>query len=171
MAGGGITPVVGRPGIQSGKQVTYGQIFYQPESVQYIPGGGILDASCLDFTNPTNTLCLRAGLPVGRIGTPNAVAGVAKSWSPCWMGALPNALGGSQTTIILSLLQAAELVRRCGASGTFALIGGPYPNAPFSLQRELTVTYSAVNLTTGVVTITATSTAAVSAVNRIRRIV
>jgi hypothetical protein len=163
----GITPVVGQPGIQTGKTVTYGSIFYQPETVSYIPGGGVLDASCQDFLNPTNTLCLRAGLAVGRIITPNAVAGVKGRWSPSWIGALPNALGGAQTSITLSLLQAAELVRRCGTSGTFALIGGPYPNAPFALQRELTVTFSAVSLTTGVVTITATATAAVAAVNQI----
>jgi hypothetical protein len=163
---GGIAPVVGRGGsIQPGKTYLPRFIFAKPESALYIPGGGVLDASCQDYSNPDNVLCLRAGLPVGRILVPNAVAGVKGRWSPSWIGSLPNAVGDGQTSITVSALQAAEIVRRCGATGTFVLIGAQTTNAAQAAVRELTVTYSAINVTTGVITNTAIGTGAVSGVN------
>src|ERR1700712_4189150 len=60
--------------------------------------------------------------------------------------------GGSNTTISTDVNTAAEIVRRIGTSGTFKLTGPPAANGTVATQ---TVTYSAVNLGTGAITITA----------------
>ncbi|VTT98932.1 unnamed protein product [Gemmataceae bacterium] len=140
-----ITPVIGRPGIQSGTSVTYRQVFKQPESVLYLPGGGVIDAAAQDPGND-DPLTLRGGLLMGRKTS-------GKKWLPSLIGKMITAaLTSTGTSITLSAAAAAELVRRVGTSGTFKLTGPPTANGT---ARTVTVTYSAVNTSTGVVTITA----------------
>lgn len=150
-----ITPVIGRPGIQSGSTVSYRQVFANPESVKYHPGGGVLAAAAQDWGNTPKTT-LRAGLLVGRVTA-------TKKWLPSIMGKMiTNALTNSGTEITLSAAAALELVRRVGTSGTFKLTGPPAANGT---ARTLTATHSAVNTTTGVVTIAALGVNEVQTVN------
>lgn len=139
-----ITPVIGRPGIQSGSTVSYRQVFRLPESVLYLPGGGIIAAAAQDPGNTGSPLTLRAGLPMGRVAA-------TKKWLPSLMGLVDTAYA-SGTSLTLTTAAAAELVRRVGSSGTFKLTGPPSANGT---ARTLTVTFSAVDTGTGVVTITA----------------
>lgn len=140
-----INPVLGQPGIQTGTSVVYGQVFKQPESVLYLPYGGHIDASAQDFGS-TNPLCLRAGLAMGQVSA-------TKKWLPAFMGkVLTSAVGPTDTTFTVSVAAAKELVRRIGTSGTFKLTGPPTANG---VVRTVVVTYSAVNTSTGVITITA----------------
>ncbi len=60
--------------------------------------------------------------------------------------------GGSNTTISTDVNTAAELVRRIGVSGTLKLTGPATAGGTVATQ---TVTYSAVNTSTGAITITA----------------
>ena len=59
------------------------------------------------------------------------------------------------TTITTDVNTAAELVRRIGATGTFKLTGPPTAGGAVVTQ---TVTFSAVNTSTGAITITDSAT-------------
>ncbi|MGA2584772.1 MAG: hypothetical protein ABSG31_15960 [Tepidisphaeraceae bacterium] len=106
--------------------------------------------------NPTNapyTWLLWAGQLFGRI---TATAKYANSI----LGLTASATASGATSIATDVNTAAEIVRRIGASGTFKLTGPPAASGTVATQ---VVTYSAVNVTTGVITCTATSAAAVTA--------
>lgn len=146
-----ITPVIGQPGIQAGTSVTYRQVFKQPENVLYLPGGGTIDKAAQD-PGSDDPLTLRGGLPVGRKTS-------GKKWLPSFIGkTISGALAGAGTSITLAAANALELVRRVGTSGTFKLTG---PATTNGVARTLTVTFSNVNTSTGVVTITAVGVAQV----------
>ncbi|MBA4187583.1 MAG: hypothetical protein C0467_06145 [Planctomycetaceae bacterium] len=147
--------MIGQPGIQSGSTVAYRQVFKQPESVLYFPGGGTIAAAAQDYGNG-DPLTLRGGLLMGRVTS-------TKKWLPSLMGKMITAaLTGSGTSITLSTAAALELVRRVGTSGTFKLTGPPAANGT---ARTVTVTYSAVDTGTGVVTITAVGVNQVEQIN------
>lgn len=118
------------------------------------PGGIILDYTKMrDTDNPDlDPLRLRAGIMIGKATTGGKYANSV-------IGALQAAVAAAATTLTLTALQAGEIVRRQGASGTFKLTGPPAAAGTVATQ---TVTYSAVNTTTGVVTCTALSAAAVA---------
>lgn len=143
-----VSPVLGQPGIQSGTTVSYRQIFKQPEYARYHPGGGVIAAAAQDRGNTGSTLTLRPGLLMGRITS-------SKKWAPSVVAKVGTAVTSQgATSITLSVADALELVRRLGTSGTFKLTGPPTAGG---VIRTLTVTYSAVNTSTGVVTVTAMS--------------
>jgi hypothetical protein len=75
------------------------------------------------------------------------------------LGLTVGAVASSATSITTDVNTAAEIVRRQGASGTFKLTGPPTAAGTVATQ---TVTYSAVNLSTGVITCSALSAAAVT---------
>ncbi|MBA4192223.1 MAG: hypothetical protein C0467_30000 [Planctomycetaceae bacterium] len=151
----GITPIIGQPGIQSGNTVTYRQVFRQPESVLYFPGGGTIDKASQDYGND-DPLTLRGGLLMGRVTS-------GKKWRPSLMGKMITAaLTSVGTSITVSVATAKELVRRVGTSGTFKLTG---PTAANGTARTVTITYSAVDTTTGVITITAAGVNEVQTLN------
>jgi hypothetical protein len=133
--------------------------------LQMLPGGVILDgAKARDPDNPdynasTDAFAqyrLRAGLLVGKV-TAN------DKWANSVIGRNTGALANGDTTLTLaSAQQAVELVRRVGATGTFKVTGPP---TAAGTVRTLTATYSAVNTTTGAVTITALGANEVQTVN------
>ena len=104
---------------------------------------------------------LYAGTPIGKLSA-------SSNYAPSIIGLTSAALGGSQTTLNTDVGTAAALNYRVGSSGTFTLTGA---NVAGGTARPLTVTYSAINLTSGAITITATATGAVSAVNQINSLV
>jgi hypothetical protein len=107
-------------------------------------------------SNPTNapyTWLLWAGQLMGRITATGKYANSV-------IGLTSAATASGATSITTDVNTAAEIVRRIGASGTFKLTGPPAASGVVATQ---VVTYSAVNTSTGVITVTATSAAAVSA--------
>jgi hypothetical protein len=107
-------------------------------------------------SNPSNapyTWLLWAGMPMGRITASGKYANSI-------LGLTAAAVASAATSITTDVNTAAEIVRRIGASGTFKLTGPPAASGTVATQ---VVTYSAINTTTGVITCTALSAAAVAA--------
>ena len=116
---------------------------------EYLPKGLIIDGS--GSRDPLNTSYLdylRPGLVMGRI----TATGL---YRPSIMGVLSVAYttGGSGTSMTVSAATAVELARQ-GASGTFTLTGPP---TAAGTVVSTTITYSAVNTSSGVITISATA--------------
>ena len=115
---------------------------------QYREGGAIIDGD--ESRDPLNTSYLdylRAGLVMGQITT-------GGKFAPSIIGALSGAYdkdGSNQTTMNVTAATATEIVRRIGSSGTFKITGPP--SAAGTVVTE-TVTFSAVNVTTGAITVT-----------------
>lgn len=139
---------LGVPGTVSGDQVTFGTVWLSGQGV-YKPGAGLINvAKTRDTGNTTSTGILRTGLLM-------AYNPAGKDYANWPIGVSTAAITGAGTTLTVSATQAAELVRRVGATGTFVLTG---PEAASGTVRQRTVTYSAVNATTGAITITALGT-------------
>lgn len=155
----------GKPGVQTTYIATLRDIFQgNSELAAYLPMPVTVDGTA--SSNPSNSpyvWSLWAGMPFGQITS-------SKKFANSILGLTSAPLGGGQTTLTTDAATATELVRRVGASGTFNLAGGPTTNGPGSAVRSLTVTYSAVNVTTGAITITATSSGAVSNVNAVEAV-
>jgi hypothetical protein len=145
-----ITPLIGRPRIGAERQVTHRTVSRQG-LWDFLSNGGTISATASrDQGNTEDPLLLRPGLLMGKITS-------GGKWAPSILG-LTNGAYASGTSLTLSVAAATELNRRVGASGTFKLTGPP---AASGTVRTVTVTYSAVNTSTGVVTITAIPVAAV----------
>jgi hypothetical protein len=140
-----ITPILGRAGVGSALTASYGRVFRADEGKMYFPHGGVIDGASRYYGGGTDLFLLRPGLLMGRVTA-------TKKWKPSVFGVTTGALAGGGTSITLSAAQAVELVRRVGATGSITLTGPPAANGT---ARSSVVPYSAVNTTTGVVTITA----------------
>jgi hypothetical protein len=147
------------PGFYAGQSITPRNIFTTAQSsqVHLEPTFGLIDGTASRDPGSSSVSLLRAGLLMG-IETSN------KKYAPSIIGVLSAAVGGSQTSLTVPPAVATELVRRQGGSGTFTLTGPP---ATGGVVRSFTATYSAVNTSTGVVTISALGTGAVSGVNAV----
>ena len=161
------TPITGLPGVGTSITSIPKEVFAgNQQFAQYIPGMKLIDGTKTRDTLNTDdsgnpyTSVLRAGNLLGKETANN-------KYSNSIIGVTTLALGGSQTSLQVSAVTATEIVRRIGNSGNITLTGPAVANAAASTVRSLTVAFSAVNTTTGVVTITATGTGAVSAVNQI----
>jgi hypothetical protein len=154
---GAINPVSAsaRPGISAKTTASFRVVTIDGNST-IAPGKGVLDGTkARDIGNTGFTTTLRPGLLLAK----NATSGKYANWS---LGTTAGALAGTGTTFTLTAAQATELVRRVGATGTCVLTGPPTANG---VARQMTATYSGVNTTTGVVTITALG---VNQVERVR---
>ena len=138
-----IAPLFGRPGVGAARTAQYGRVFRSAARTEFFPAGGIIDGASRDYGNSDNLFLLRPGLLMGRVTA-------TKKWRPSIFGVTQGAYTSGGTSLTLTAAQAVELVRRVGASGTFTLKGAA--TAGGSLTTT-TVTYSAVNTSTGVVTI------------------
>lgn len=139
--------VLGFPGMRSVSTAEFKRVFSSPSPL-FLPGGRIIDGiKSRDPGNTPYTDSLRAGLIMGRVtASPNRYAN-------SFFGTTTGALAAGGTSITVSAAQAAEIVRRIGATGNITLTGPSSANGTDT--RQATVAYSAVNTTTGVVTITA----------------
>lgn len=114
-----------------------------------LPGGIILDGSeSRDPLNTGNLATLRAGMVLGRVTSGGRMA-------PSIIGVLASAhaessTGGEGLAMTVSAATAVEINRRIGSSGTFKVTGPPSAGGTVA---TVTVTFSAVNTTTGVITI------------------
>ena len=146
---------LGRPGITAASNIGY-RFVSMDGKIGYKPGGGLVKGTkARDIGNTDETNVLRPGLIMAQHPT-------NKDYANWIIGVSTGALAGTGTTLTVSAAQAAELVRRVGSTGTFVLTG---PEAASGTVQQKTVTYSAVNTTTGDITITALG---VNQVERIR---
>lgn len=144
---GAIVPLIGRPGVSAGRTANYGIVFRNTHGKLLFPGGAIVDGTKSRDPENTNILVMRPGLMLGRTSgnkLANSMIGVSQT----------AITGASSTSVTLTVPSATELVRWMGTSGTFTITG---PASANGTMHNETVTYSAVNLTTGVVTISTTT--------------
>ena len=116
---------------------------------EYLVRGVIVDGSLSrDPLNTGDVDYLRAGMVLGRITATSLYA-------PSILGVSTVAYsntGSTNTNLYVSAYTATEIVRRIGTSGTFKLTGPPSAAGTVAVS---TVTYSAVNTTSGLITVTA----------------
>jgi len=113
----------------------------------YRPDGVIIDgAYSRDPSNSSDVRTLLAGLLMGKITA-------SSKYAPAIIGVTIGAYTSGGTSLTVSAAQAVELVRRVGSSGTAALyVVGP-PGAAGTVAITA-CTHSAINVTTGVLTVT-----------------
>lgn len=139
----------GPPGVGVPRTSSYRTIFLQ-RSESFLAQGRYISGECSrDPGNSPDVTSLRAGLLLGRISTVVNSLGVVGAYAPSIMGLTTNAEAIGSTAIEASAAVVTELVRRCGASGTFKLTGPA--TAGGAVQTE-TVTYSAASGTSITVT-------------------
>ena len=144
------TDVTGLPGIKTTRTATHRKVRSTDQGMLHYPGGFIIDGSKAGDAGNTGDLdVLRAGTMMGRITT-------GGKYAPSFIGALQQDEVITATVITLTLPQAAALVRRVGTSGTITLFGGITAGATPTFFTE---TFSAVDLATGIVTVSAIDTA------------
>ncbi len=141
----GIIPAIGRPGIGSAVTAQRRGVFRDAMFGAFAGGGTIEGSLSRDPGNSAHSVySLRPGLLMGKITS-------GGYWAPSIIGVTQAAYTSGGTSLTLTAAQAAYLVARVGASGTFNLIG---PASAAGSNNTTQVTYSGVNTTTGVVTIT-----------------
>jgi hypothetical protein len=143
----------GKPGVTGNFVSQPREVFYSGRQfAQFWAPPVTVDGT--NSSNPSNapfTWLLWAGMPMGRITSSGKYANSI-------LGLTTVAAASAATSITTDVNTAAEIVRRIGASGTFKLTGPPAAAGTVATQ---VVTYSAVNVSTGVITCTATSAATV----------
>ena len=139
------------PSVGTTRTATPRKLLSTEESAQYLPGGKIINgALSRDPDNSGDVDVLRAGLVMGMISATGLYA-------PSILGVLASAYDkdttstGGSLELTVSVACATEIVRRIGTSGTFHLTGPPTAAGTVAVSTD--VTYSAVDLTTGVITI------------------
>ena len=146
-------PITGLPGIGTARVATPREILAgNAQFSQFVPGLRVIDGSrSRDPLNVPDVDVLRAGLLLGKT--------TANKYAPSVIGMLTTAAVAGATSLAVAPAVATEIVRRLGTSGTFKLTGPPAAAGTVATQ---VVTYSAVNTSTGAVTCTATSAAAIA---------
>lgn len=141
-----LTSIAGTPGIQGAYNAQPRDIFYSKRDLAtFIPGPVTLDG--IASSNPQNTpyvAYLFGGMPVGRETT-------SGQYATSILGTTSVSYTSGGTSLTVSAATATELVRRIGSSGTFKTVGPPTANGTVATT---TTTFSAVNTTTGVITVT-----------------
>jgi hypothetical protein len=154
----------GKPGLQPQFQFVPREIFFtNRSSAQFMGGPVTIDGNLTsNAQNSPYTFFIYAGTVVGKVTA-------TKKYTESIIGLTTVNYGGNQTLLYTDTLTAAEIVRRNGTSGNLSLTGSNIPNTVLNV-RTLPVTYSAVNTSTGAITITPLYAAAVSAVNAVEAI-
>lgn len=134
------------PGIGSARTAAFRNVLWGTEGKILKPQGVIVDGSkSRDSGNTGDLATLRCGLLMGRI----AASG---KYAPSILGVLAADAAGSATSVTVAAAQAAEIVRRVGATGTLRFVGPPTAGGTVATFTE---TYSAVNTSTGAITCSA----------------
>ncbi len=137
--------VAGRPGFHSEITATHRVALRGGQFSQYYAGGKTIDgAKSRDSGNTGYITTLRSGLLMGRITS-------GGKYRPSVIGVVVTATVVGATTVNVSAAQAVEL-NRLGTTGTFVIRGPAITGGPVDSE---TATYSAVNTTTGDITVTA----------------
>ena len=136
----------GLPGPQTTRAQVYNSVRLNNDGVKYLPGGRIVDASAA--RDPLNTgylTTLRPGLIMGMVTATGLFA-------PSIIGLVTADYTSGATSLTVSAATAVEIVRRIGSSGTAKITHAP--TATGTVVDQATLTFSAVNTSTGVLTIT-----------------
>lgn len=146
-------PITGLPGIGTARVATPREILAgNAQFSQFVPGLRVIDGSrSRDPLNVPDVDVLRAGLLLGKT--------TAGKYAPSVIGVLTTAAVAGATSLTVAPAVAIEIVRRLGTSGTFKLTGPPAAAGTVATQ---VIPYSAVNTSTGAITCTATSAAAIA---------
>lgn len=148
-------PVLGGPGVSDERRWSHKYIFTNGQWAK-LPGGGLIDtAKSRDPFNGGTPEVLSPGLIMGQIGT-------GRKWAPSFFARVTAAVAHGATTVNVAPVEAVEIVRREGATGTLLCVGPTMPNGQAQVGR---LAYSAVNQTTGDITVTATGQNEVQTVN------
>lgn len=154
MATGIVNPLVnGMPSVGAVNTAAIGLIYSGSDQPAYKPGGGqVVGAKSRDPGNSPDVEILRTGTIMAK----NSTNGLYAVWA---IGTFQAATLASATSLTLTPAEAVELVRRIGTSGVFTVVGSA--TASGAIVTEV-VTFSGVNTTTGVVTVTAMTSAFVA---------
>jgi hypothetical protein len=146
-------PITGLPGVGTAVTAIPREILAgNAQLAQYIPGLHVIDGThSRDALNSTNPDVLRAGLLLGKTS--------GGKYAPSILGVTTAAAAASATGLTVSTATAVELVRRIGATGSFKLVGPPNTGGTVATQ---TVTYSGVNTSSGIITVSALGAAAIA---------
>jgi hypothetical protein len=137
-------PIIGMPGVRTGSQAAARVVSRGAGLEAYLAGGKVIDgAKSRDSGNTSFLHILRAGTLMGKVTA-------SGKFAPSIIGVITEAVSATGTTVTVSAAQATELVRRVGATGTLRLVGPP---AAAGTVATFTETYSAVNTTTGAITV------------------
>jgi hypothetical protein len=148
-----ISPVYGMPGVRAAKTAAHRLAFRGGFIPDVLPQGKVIDgAKSRDSGNTGDLPVLRPGLLMGKVTA-------SGKYAPSILGVLQSAAAAAATSVTVTAAQAAEIVRRVGATGTLRFVGPPAANGTVATFTE---TYSAVNTTTGVVTVSALDAALVA---------
>jgi hypothetical protein len=150
-----LSQLQGQPGARTAKTVAHRLITRGGWIPDVLPSGKYIDgANSRDPGNTPEVTRLRAGMLMGKCTgtTGDATAPTSGYYAPSIIDVLASAVAAAATSLTVSAAGAVEIVRRFGASGTFNLTG---PGSAAGVVVTEVVTYSAVNTTTGVVTVTA----------------
>lgn len=147
---GVFSPSTGMPGFGSEKIAKHRTVAADGY-LQFLPGGVTLDGTkARDPDNPdypTDVLGqyrLRAGLLLGKVTS-------GGKWANSILGVTSGAYTSGGTSITVSAAEAVEIVRRVGSSGNLNFVGPPAASGTVAVIQQA---FSAVNTSTGVITIT-----------------
>lgn len=135
--------VPGLPGVRATKTATHRIIFRQGDWTSDLAGGRIIDGSkSRDSGNTGDLDVLQPGLLMGKITA-------SGKYAPSIVGVIQSAYTSGDLSFTVTAAQAVEIQRRVGSSGTLKAIGPP---SAAGTVATTSVTYSAINTTTGVIT-------------------
>lgn len=147
-----IAPVLGRPGIGSAVTATNDFVLRDGHG-DYWPGGGTIEGTkSRDPFNSDSVYLLRPGTLMGKLTS-------GGYYAPSILGVTAGAIIATATSVTVSAASAVEIVRRIGSTGTLRFVGPPTAAGTVATFTE---TYSAVNTTTGVITISGADAALVA---------
>lgn len=133
------------PGIGTTYTAAFRTVLKTETGAMYLPGGMIIDGSqTRDITNTGYEYVIQAGMIFGRQS--NGLL------APSIIGKVSTTANASATSITLTAASAVELARRIGTSGDFIAYAIDSTNGQVIQEA---VRFSAVNTTTGVVTVEA----------------
>ena len=139
------TPFIGMPGVKSLRSATPRRIFLTDEGRVYLPSIQSIDGTLSRDPGNTGDLpVLRPGLLMGKITA-------SGKYAPSVLGVTTAAYTSGGTTLNVSAAQATEIARRVGASGSLYAVGPPSAAGSVAVTS---VTYSAIDTTTGDITCT-----------------
>jgi hypothetical protein len=138
--------IPGTPGVKVGLSTGARIVFRSRKGAQFLAGGKIIDGLLArDTFNTGDTTVLQPGLLMGKVTATGKYANSV-------LGVSQNAYTSGGTTITVTAAQAAEIVRRVGATGTLKYVGPPSANGTNAVIAA--TAFSAVNTTTGAITVT-----------------
>lgn len=143
-----LAQVEGQAGMRAGVTADH-RIVTRGGQIPALPQGRTIAGACTRDPGNTPVTRIRAGMMMGVISTVVNSLGTVGYYAPSILGVTTNAEATGSTSIQASAAVVTELLRRCGATGTFKLIG---PGSAGGTIITETVAYSAASSTNITVT-------------------